>query len=115
VVVHDLDVLSASGRPTEAHTELIVNPDTMLPRAISLQGLKSITGRYAQIVQAGCDLELPQLASRNGRDVREPLDPFALRKGLRIDAFVRLDHRAIVTRGVITVKRLMIGRSGCAL
>jgi len=32
VIVHDLDVLRASGRPTEAHTELIVDADTILAR-----------------------------------------------------------------------------------
>jgi hypothetical protein len=114
VIVHDLDVLSASGRPTEAHTELIVYPDTMLARSISFERLKSITRRYAQIVQASCDLELPQLASRNGRDVREPLDPFARRKGLRFGAIERLDHLPIVTRHVIIVKPRISGRSAAA-
>jgi hypothetical protein len=87
----------------------------MLAGAISFQGLKSITWRYAQVFQAGSDLELPKLASRNGRDVREPLDPVALRKGLRIGALERLDHPRIVTRCVISVKRRMTGRSACAL
>ena len=78
MIVHDLDVLSACGRPTEAHTELIVYADTVLARAIAFQCLKSITRRYAQIVQAGSDLQLPKLTSRNSRDVCEPLDPLAL-------------------------------------
>ncbi len=34
-----------------------------------------------KIVQSVCDLQLPQLASRDGRDVHEPLDLLALRKG----------------------------------
>ncbi len=78
MIVHDLDVLSARGVPTEAHTEVIVYADTMLARAIPFECLKSITGRYAQIIQAGGDLQLPKLTSRNSRDVREPLDPLAL-------------------------------------
>jgi len=115
VIVHDLDVLSARGRPTEAHTELIVYTDNMLPRAIPFQRLKSITGWYAQILQAAGDLQLPKLTSRNSRDVREPLDPFAFRKGLCIDAFKRSDHALIVTRDVIMVKGRMAARSTCAL
>jgi hypothetical protein len=114
VIVHDLDVFTTSGRPTKAHTELILYPDTMLARTISFQRLKSITRRYAQIVQSGCDLELPQLASCHGRDVREPLDPFVRRKGVRISAFERLDHSRIVTRGVIIVERRITDRSACA-
>ena len=115
MIVHDLDVLRARGRPTEADAELMVYADTMLARAIPFEWLESITGRYAQIVQAGGDLQLSKLTSRNSRDVREPLDPLALRKGLRIGAFERPDHSAIVTRCVISVKRRMAAKSTCAL
>jgi len=87
----------------------------MLACAVPLQRFESIAGWYAQVVQAASDLQLPKLTSRNSRDVREPLDPLALRKGLCIGTFERPDHSPIVTRGVIRVKLWMATRSTCAL
>jgi hypothetical protein len=97
VIVHDLDIFSASVCPTEAHAELIVYPDALLPGAITFQGFESIAGRHPQIVQSARDLQLPQLASRHVRDVREPTDPLASRKSLCVGALERLDHGPIVT------------------
>jgi hypothetical protein len=39
VVVHDFDIFGAAGRPAEAHPELIVDPDAVLPGAVTLEGL----------------------------------------------------------------------------
>jgi hypothetical protein len=103
VVVDDLDILGPRNRPAETHTELIVYPDTVLSRAIAFQRLEPIARRHPKIFQAEGDFELPKLASRNGRDIRESFDPFAFRQGLRIGAIERLDHPTIVTRDVIIV------------
>jgi hypothetical protein len=78
MIVHDLDVFGACVRPTEAHAELIVYTDAMLSRSITPQGLQPIARGHPQIVQSTRDLQLPELASRNGGDVREPFDPLAL-------------------------------------
>ena len=105
MIVHDLDVFGACVLPTETHAELIVYTDAMLSRSITPQGLQPIARRHSQIVQSTRDIQLPQLASRNGGDVREPSDPLALRNSLRIGAFKRLDHGPIVMLYVINVKR----------
>jgi hypothetical protein len=105
VIVHDLDIFSASVCPTEAQAELIVYPDALLPGAITFQGFESIAGRHPQIVQSARDLQLPQFASRHVCDVREPTDSLASRKSLRVGALERLDHEWIVTWRMINVKR----------
>jgi hypothetical protein len=97
--------ISAGVRPTEAHAELIVHTDAVLTRAIAFQRFQPIARRNPQVVQSGRDLQLAQLTSRDGRDVRKPLDPFALGEGLRVGALERLDHAPIVTPYVITIKR----------
>jgi hypothetical protein len=50
----------------------------MLPRTIAFQGFQSIAGRHTKIVQFSGDLELPQFAARDCRDIHEPLNPLAL-------------------------------------
>jgi hypothetical protein len=77
VVIHDFDIFGASVRPTETHPELIIDTDAMLSRAVAFQGFQSISWRHPQIVQSARDLQLPQLTSRYGRDVREPPNPLA--------------------------------------
>lgn len=59
MIVHDLYVFSTCVRPAEAHTELIVYTDAMLPRTISFQGFQPIAGWHSQIVQSARDLQLP--------------------------------------------------------
>jgi hypothetical protein len=79
VVIHDFDIFGTSVRPTETHAELFVDTNTMLPLAIAFQGFQSIPWRYPQIVQSARDLQLPELTSRYGCDVREPPNPLAFR------------------------------------
>ena len=79
MIIYDFNIFGAGVRPTETQTELIIDSDTMLPRAIAFQGFQSISWRYPQIVQAARDLQLPQLASCYGCDVREALDSLAFR------------------------------------
>ncbi len=116
VIIHDLDALSPRVRPMKTQSELVVYSDTMLARAIPLQSLQAISRRYSEILQAGSDLKLSQLASGHICDVGEPRDAVALRKSLRIDALERPDHALTVTCRVIIVNYSSICRSpSCAL
>jgi len=105
MIINDLDVLSASVRPTEADAELVVYPDAMLSRPVTSEGFQAITRWHAEIIQSTCDLQLPQLAARDGCDIREPFDRLPLRNSLRVGALERSDHQSIVTQYVINVKR----------
>jgi len=49
IVFGDFDVMGNILFPGEADSVLIVDPDTVLPFAVSLQGLQSIAGRDQQI------------------------------------------------------------------
>jgi hypothetical protein len=93
VVVHDLDIFSACVRPTKAQTELIIYADAMLPCTIPFQGFQPIPRRHPQIAQSSRDLQLPQLASCDSRDIRESPDLCSLGKSLGIEALERFDHR----------------------
>ena len=92
MIVHDLDIFSASVRPTEAKAELIVNTNAVLARAVPFQGFQSIARRNPQIVELARDLQLPQLASCHGRDIRESPDMRSFGKRLRIGTLKCLDH-----------------------
>ena len=52
MVVNDLDVLSVSVRPAKADPPLIVDPDTVLSRAIDLELLEPVTWWDTKVVQS---------------------------------------------------------------
>ncbi len=93
VVVHDFDVRWAGGGPAKADAVLIVDPDTVLTGAITLESLQAISGRHAQVIEPPGDLELAQLASRHGGDVREASGAAAAGECLRVGIAERDDHR----------------------
>jgi hypothetical protein len=66
VVVNNLDVLGSGRSPDEAEAVLVVDPDAVLTGAITFEQLEPITGRNPQVVEPAGDLELPELATRDG-------------------------------------------------
>jgi hypothetical protein len=63
MVVRDLHFVSPIGPPDKADTVLIVDADAVLTGAVSLQSLKPVAGREAQIAQIGCSFDLVELAT----------------------------------------------------
>ena len=51
VIIRDLDLVRVPVLPPEAHPILIVDANTLLPRAIFPQSLQSVRRRRAQIPQ----------------------------------------------------------------
>jgi hypothetical protein len=97
MVIHNLDVLSASIRPAEAHAELIINAYAVLASPITSQGLQSVAWRNPEVFQSPRDLELPKFSSRHDSDAGKPFNPPALRDGSCGGTLERMDHKPIVT------------------
>jgi hypothetical protein len=93
VVIDDLDGLGTRLLPSKADAPLIVDADTVLPSSFSRKGLESIPWRHLEIIEPGCNLQLPKLSPGNRLDVHKPPDPLAPAKSLRIRATERPDHR----------------------
>jgi hypothetical protein len=92
VVVRDFDVVCAISAPSEADTELVINPDRVLARSITLHRLKAIAGGHTEIVEAGGDLELPELAPSGNLDIGETPHTGATRQSSRDLVLERRDH-----------------------
>ena len=70
MVVNNLNPFWTSVAPLEADTPLIVDSDTVLPRATTAQTLESVTRRNPKILQTTRGVNLPQLAQRDTHDAR---------------------------------------------
>ena len=56
MIVDDLDVFRAGGRPAEAQSKLIVHANAVLTGPIALELLKAITGGDTEVIESVCDL-----------------------------------------------------------
>jgi len=92
MVIDNFNIFCAGIRPEKAHPKLLVHANTVLPGAISLQQLESISRWDTEIVKPTRDLQLTELASRDRFDIRKPFDPPAFRKSFRIGTPERDDH-----------------------
>jgi hypothetical protein len=105
MVVHDLHVVRAVIRPTEAHAELVVHANAILTRTVAFQEFQPVARWHAQIVQSTCLVQLLQLATSHRLYVDKSAHSLSIEQGFRIRALKRLDHGLIVTMSVINVKR----------
>ena len=105
MVVDDLDVLGACGRPPKAHPELVVHADAVLTCPVTFECFKPVTGRNSEIFDPTCDLQLPQFAPRYAFNLLKPFDPAASGKLFGIRILKRYDHQKILMPYVINVKR----------
>jgi hypothetical protein len=55
MIVHNLYVVGVAFSPNKTNAPLVIDTDTVLPFAVTLQWMKSVAARHAQIHQAfGC-------------------------------------------------------------
>jgi len=105
VIIDNLYVFRTGDRPAEADTILIVHTDAVLPRAVALERFKTVPRRNPKVGQPAGNLQLSQLPARDVLDALEPPDLPSFRQGFRISIAKRYDHRWILTRRTINVKR----------
>lgn len=115
MVINYPDICWAIGRPHEANTKLIVDANAVLTGAVVLQGLQTIAGRHAQIVENPCPIQLLEFSTRHGLDVRKTPYALPLEQTLGIGALEGLDrHVLIVTQCVINVNHDQVKHgAGC--
>jgi len=71
VVIHYFHVFRSRIGPSEANSPLVVYADAVLPCAIAFERFQTVSGWYAQILQAACDFKLANLAPCDRSDIRE--------------------------------------------
>lgn len=98
MVVDDFHVFGTGGGPDEAHTPLPIDTDTVLSRAVVLQGLQLVSRWRTQERQRMRGIELRQLADGHILDGAESLGITALEQRLRILAVKAPNHGCIVLR-----------------
>jgi hypothetical protein len=111
VVVHDFDISRAFRRPDKAHPELVVDPDRVLPLAITRQRVKTVAGRRHQVAEISSGVEVPQFPARHPDQIsRKALRSFAIE-----DSFCGLvteapDHKSYVSFNDTGVKKPRINQ-----
>ena len=84
MVVHNLDVHRTRGPPLEADTVLVIDPNTMLPRAVSSQALEVVPWRHEQVIEGSRRVQYPQFPACGYFDRLEAADPKPLKEYFRV-------------------------------
>src|SRR5690348_16857878 len=105
MIVHDLDVRWAFRRPNKAHPELVVDPDRVLPLAITRQRFKTVAWRRSQVTEIVRGVEVAQFPARHLDQIgRKALGTFAIEDGLGGLVAEVSDHRQCVSLNDTAVK-----------
>jgi len=72
MVVCYFHVIGVSVFPVKADSPLTVDPDAVLPPAISLQSLEPVTRWDPEVFQAPCPMKVQKLTPRNPLDRTKP-------------------------------------------
>jgi hypothetical protein len=95
VVVHDLNVLRIALTPRKADAPLVVDSDTVTPRAIAFQEFKLISRRHAKIFQPQRPMQVQQLPpSKPFNGLKSP-NPAILKEQRGIGALERPDQVSV--------------------
>lgn len=99
MIIHHFNIMRGTIAPDKAKPPLIIDPDAMLPSAITFQRFKPIVRRYAKILQAYRSIQHAQFAPCDGQNIRRKtlrdLSQKHQRCALASEAF---DHRNVLYR-----------------
>jgi len=70
MVIDDFHIVGVAGLPPKAETPLFIDPDAVLPGALTFQLLEPVSGRSPQIVQSIRRIKQSELLQSNSPDVR---------------------------------------------
>src|SRR5690554_862867 len=105
MVINNFNIFRASLGPAEANPELFVDSNAVLTLAVTMQWFQHISGRYFQIIQLACSLELPNFPQGNSLEINEAPDAASACQFLGILTLERYDHGSMMTGRAINVKR----------
>ncbi len=107
VIIHNLNVVSATLSPNKAETPLVVNPNAVLSLA-GMQCLQAIAGRSCQVAQFGGAVQLPKLSPGDALDSLKAPARNPTVKPPGFSAAERLDQDLILYCFTFNVKRYTI-------
>ncbi len=106
MIVDDFDVARIAIFEYETYSKLIVNANTVLTLSITRQGLKTVSRRDIQLVEASCTMQNAKLFQCRilnvGRDFPAPA---SVPQSFRFGIGEAPDHIGIITRRVKNAKR----------
>jgi len=98
MIIDDLDIAGALGRPAEADPELIVDPDRMLTGTIADEWFQTIPRGYTQITKFVGGVEISEFSARHFYEVgRKAFRTFAVKDRFRQGVSKGPDHRSSVS------------------
>jgi hypothetical protein len=104
MIVHYFYIVRVLFTPDETDTVLVIDPDTMLSGALTLQRFKAVSWQRRQIGQARGAMNLAKLTMRDASYTLEFWNPLAIKYRLSVAVAKAPDHSNSITRVALYVK-----------
>lgn len=95
MIVHYLNVMRLAIPPDEANPPLIIDPNAVLPRPISLERFEMVARRNTEFLQSLRGMEVEQFAPRHTFDRLEPENGLVVEQRLGVLASKRSDQDSV--------------------
>jgi hypothetical protein len=105
MIIHDLYIVGITLLPAKADPPLLVDPDRMLPLAVSREGLQAIARRHTQVIQARCSVQQRQLPARLPLEGPETPDILVMEEAFGVSIGNAPDHIPMLIETRHSVKR----------
>jgi hypothetical protein len=92
VVIHDLNVMRIAVLLGKADAPLVIDPNTIRPRAFPFQQFQMVSRRDAQILQPQRPIQVQKLPPRRAFDGLKSPNPAVLKERLGVSAPERPDQ-----------------------
>lgn len=92
MIVHNLHVVGVSIPPDEADAVLVIDPDAVLPAAVTRQRLQAIARKRRKIAKFSGRVELLQFSPRHASNLLQAAAESAAEQSLGFGVFERPDH-----------------------
>lgn len=94
MVINDLHPIGIAFQPGKADAPLIIDPDAMLPLALTLESLQSVSGGNYQIIQGSRPVKHAQFSQGHAVHLSGQLPGrFTVKKPFSLIVLKPLDHR----------------------
>jgi hypothetical protein len=92
VIIDNRHLIGVAFSPPKAYTPLLVNPDAVLPRTVTMEGFQSIAWWRGQVAQLCRRVKLRQLPLRDPFDCPKTFHSLTMAETLGIFRAERSDH-----------------------
>jgi hypothetical protein len=96
MIVNDFNAARAFAGPTKTNPVLVIDPDAVLAKSVTLQRFQAIARRCPEKPETGGRMQLSKLAPDDGLDTDESPHPISFKERFGLSVCERNNHKSLL-------------------